>query len=176
VTSDQLDLRPLRRDDLALVVEWLSRPHVAEWWAAPQGAEEVEQEFGPCIDGTDPTLVFVCTVAAIPVGMVQLYRLDDNPDYARAVGLAGGAGIDLFIGEGDRRGQGLGPAIITLAAQTIWRHYPEVSCAMAGPSVRNARSIRAFEKCGFSTWGTVSIPGETDDALVLVCPRPTAAS
>jgi aminoglycoside 6'-N-acetyltransferase len=159
-----------------MVVEWLSRPHVAEWWATPQGAEEVEQEFGPCIDGADPTLVFLCAVAGRPVGLVQMYRLVDNPDYARAVGLPEGGGIDLFVGEEDQQGHGLGPAIIMAATEMLWRRYPEVSYAMAGPSVRNGRSIRAFEKSGFSIWGRVSVPGEADDELVLVCPRPTGVS
>jgi RimJ/RimL family protein N-acetyltransferase len=50
-----------------------------------------------------------------------------------------------------------------------------VPSAMAGPSVRNIRSIRAFEKCGFTALGPVRVPGEEDEEMVLICPRPTGA-
>lgn len=165
----------LTRDHFPLVVDWLARPHVAEWWGKPQGMDQVEAEFGPCVDGTDPTEVLLCLVDDEPVGLVQIYRLDDNPEYAEAVGLPSAGGIDLFIGDGARRGTGLGPAIITAATKRIWARYPDVPCAMAGPSVRNASSIRAFEKVGFGAVRQVRVPGEEDEELVLVCARPTGA-
>ena len=165
----------LSRHHFPLLVEWLARPHVAQWWTHPQGAAAVENEFGPCVDGTDPTEVLLCAMDDQLIGLVQLYRLDDNPDYANAVGLPGAAGVDLFIGEADRLGVGLGPAIIAAALERVWRRYPDVPCAMAGPSVRNVRSIRAFEKCGFIAQGPVRVPDEEDEEMVLVCPRPTGA-
>lgn len=165
----------LTRDHFPLVVDWLARPHVAEWWGSPQGMDEVEAEFGPCVDGTDPTEMQVCLVDGEPVGLVQIYRLDDHPEYAEAVGLPSAGGIDLFIGQSDRQGAGLGPAIISAAAERIWARYPDLPFAMAGPSVRNIRSIRAFEKAGFGAVRQARVPGEEDEELVLVCPRPTGA-
>ena len=169
-----LTFSALRRDHFDLVVDWLAQPHVAQWWEHPQGPAEVEAEFGPCVDGSDPTEVLLCLVDDHPVGLLQIYRLADNPEYAAAVGLPSAGGIDLFIGDGERRGSGLGPAIIAAALQRIWARYPDVECAMAGPSVHNARSIRAFEKAGFRAVRQVQVPDETDEELVLVCERPTA--
>jgi aminoglycoside 6'-N-acetyltransferase len=168
-----LVLRPLTRADFPLVVDWLARPHVAEWWGAPLDLAGVEKEFGPSVVGTDPTEIFVALEGAAPVGLLQIYRLADNPDYQRAVGVDDGAGIDLFLAEADRRGQGLGPRLIAQALALIWAHYPEVRRAMAGPSVRNVRSHRAFERAGFAAVGPVTVPGEPEDELVLLCPRPT---
>jgi RimJ/RimL family protein N-acetyltransferase len=172
-TAAELVLRPLARADFPLVVDWLARPHVAEWWGPPLDPAGVEKEFGPSVDGTDPTEVFVATEGGAPIGLVQIYRLADNPDYRRAVGVHDGAGVDLFVAEADRRGQGLGPRLIAQALTLIWAHYPEVRRAMAGPSVRNLRSHRAFERAGFVAVGPVTVPGEPEDELVLVCPRPT---
>ena len=166
-------LVPLRRHHFGLVVDWLAQPHVAEWWDSPQGMDQVEAEYGPCVDGTDPTEVLLCVVGDQPIGLVQIYRLEDNPEYAEAVGLPSAGGIDLFIGDGERLGAGLGSAMIAAAAERIWERYPDVPCAMAGPSVHNARSIRAFEKAGFRALRQVRIAGETDEELVLVCARPT---
>jgi aminoglycoside 6'-N-acetyltransferase len=173
MVESELVLRPLVRADFPLVVEWLARPHVAEWWGAPLDPAGVEKEFGPCVDGTDPTEVFVALEGGTPIGLIQIYRLADNPDYQRAVGVDDGAGVDLFVADADRRGQGLGPRLIAQAVALIWAHYPEVQRAMAGPSVHNIRSHRAFERAGFRAVGPATVPGEAEEELVLVCPRPT---
>jgi RimJ/RimL family protein N-acetyltransferase len=174
VDEPDLAFIALTRSDFPLVTSWLARPHIAEWWDEPQGLEAVEHEYGPCVDGTDPTRVFICTLGGTPVGFLQYYRLDDEPGYARAVGVENAAGIDLFLIDAKRRGTGLGPRLIAAVLARIWSDYPDVTCAMAGPSVRNVRSIRAFEKAGFVARGAVDVPGEADQELVLVSDRPTA--
>ncbi len=173
MTSSELSLRPLARVDFALLVTWLTQPHVAEWWGAPKTLDDVEAEYGPCIDGTDPTHLFLCHEGDRQIGLVQIYRMADNPDYVDAVGFDDAAGIDLFIGEASTCDRGVGTGLISAAAALIWRTYPEVRGALAGPSVHNARSIRAFEKAGFSAVRQVTVPGEDDDELILYCPRPT---
>jgi aminoglycoside 6'-N-acetyltransferase len=172
VAGYDLTLRPLTRADFPLVVEWLARDHVAEWWGPPSAIEAVEEKYGPSVDGTDPTLLFICHVGGVPVGLLQIYRLDDNPEYAEAVGLSEAGGIDLFIGEAGHCGSGLGPRIIAAAAGLIWERYPESVGAMAGPSVRNARSVRAFEKAGFRALRQAAVPGEDDEELILYLERP----
>jgi len=175
VVESDLTFIPLTRDDFPLVVEWLARPHVAQWWREPQGHEAFEREYGPCVDGTDPTLVFICTLESTPVGFVQIYRVDDEPEYKAAVRLDDAAGVDLFLCDADRTNMGLGPQVIRRAVEQIWDSYPDVRRAMASPSVHNARSIRAFEKSGFATMGAVVVPGEIDEEMVLVYERPTTA-
>jgi RimJ/RimL family protein N-acetyltransferase len=173
VAEGELELRPLARDDFPLVVDWLAQPHVGAWWGAPLDLAGVEKEYGPCIDRTDPTEVFICSDGTQPMGLVQIYRLADHPEYERAVGVDEAAGIDLLIGDLTRCGHGAGPRIIGRAAAMSWEHYPEVRWAMAGPSVRNTRSHRAFEKAGFRAVRRVAVPNEEDDELIFVCPRPT---
>jgi aminoglycoside 6'-N-acetyltransferase len=170
-----LALRPLVRADFPTVVGWLAEPHVAEWWGAPLDLAGVEEEYGPCVDGTDPTEVFICSQGPVPIGLLQIYRLADNAAYQRAVGVDDAAGVDLFVAQAGRPGRGVGPRLIGMALELAWEHYPEVTCAMAGPSVRNLRSHRAFERAGFGSVGPVTVPGEQEDELVFVCPRPTGA-
>lgn len=172
----ELTLVPLTRADFPMVVEWLARPHVAEWWHRPQGAVAFEGEYGPVVDGADPTRVCICSEDGVPVGFVQYYRLDDEPGYAEAVGVAQGAGLDLFVADTDRRGHGLGPRIIAATVARIFADYPDLARAMASPSVHNARSIRAFEKAGFEARGAVTVPKEPDPEMVMVCERPGPAT
>jgi aminoglycoside 6'-N-acetyltransferase len=173
VADPALSFRPLGRPDFPLLVTWLARAHVAEWWGDPLDVAGVEAEFGPCIDGTDPTLVSICLIDDTPIGLVQIYRLADEPDYQRAVGVADGAGLDLFIGELERCGQGWGSRIVSGALDMIWERYPEVRRAMAGPSIRNLRSQHVFEKAGLRALRQVSVPDEPEDEMILVGERPT---
>ena len=174
-TVSDLTLVPLRRTDFPQLVDWLAEPHVARWWQSPRTFSEVEAEFGPCLDGDDPTLLFLCHEDDRPVGLVQIYRMADNPDYAAVVGFPDAGALDLFIGDPAACNRGLGPRIIAGATERIWSTYPEVTGALAGPSVHNGQSIRAFEKAGFASVRTAQVAGEEDEELILYCDRPTGA-
>jgi aminoglycoside 6'-N-acetyltransferase len=176
---------PLTRADFPKVVTWLAQPHVAEWWHRPQGTEAFEAEYGPSVDGTDPTLAFICTssassasgaTAATPLAFVQMYRIDDEPAYHAAVKIEQAAGMDLFLVDGARCGTGLGPRVIRATVAKIWATYADVDRVVASPSVHNARSIKAFEKSGFSRRGPVTVPGEIDEELVMVRERTQRAT
>lgn len=169
--------RRLKRGDFNLLVDWLSTPHVSYWWGGPRDLAGVEAEFGPCVDGVDPTLVFVVEISdpaigCVPVGMVQSYMLRDTPEYETAVGVREAAGMDLFIGDRNLVGTGLGKKIIARFVREIgWRAFPGAKRYMAGPSVRNVRSRRAFESAGFVYSGLAHVPGEADPEAVMVLER-----
>jgi len=170
-----IDFRALTRRDFPQLVEWLDRPHVARWWTDPRGAAAIEAEFGPCVDGTDPTRIFFILSGSRPVGFIQCYRLDDEPGYAEALGLADGVGIDLFVGEADVMGGGFGSAVLArFVDQVVWPTYPDLARCVAGPSIHNHRSQRAFEKAGFRRGRVASVPGEDDPELIMVLDRPPA--
>ena len=57
-------------------------------------------------------------------------------------------------------------------AEVVWPGYREVRRCLAGPSVANTRSVRAFEKAGFEQVGLVRVPGEAEDEAIMVLDRP----
>lgn len=72
------------------------------------------------------------------------------------------AGIDLFIGEPDLIGKGLGPAAIrAFLRDVVFARYDVAECVI-GPSVRNLSAIRAYEKAGFVFLRDVVVPDEPD--------------
>jgi aminoglycoside 6'-N-acetyltransferase len=152
-----LRLRPFGRPDLDLLCQWLSLPHVEQWWREPSDRAAVEARYGPAIDGADPTLLFVVELQGEPIGFAQSYLLRDNPDWALAITRSGAgahvsadaASIDYFIGVEGLLGQGLGGELIELLVEDTWRRHADVSSVTASVAQENRRSWRALEKAGF---------------------------
>jgi len=181
VTAGGLEFRPLTRDDFALVAGWLDEPHVARWWRDPHGPDDLEASFGPGVDGIDPTDVRIVSVEGTPVGLVQRYRLMDEPTWRAALAPAGvptdAFGIDYLIGDPDRIGRGLGTRLIAAFVADSWGRYPEATACVVGVDRDNLRSWRVLERVGFlAVWEGDLAPGDTGDEgpqIVLRLPRPT---
>ncbi len=124
--------------------------------------DEVIAEYGPLVEGTDPTKAYVIVVDGAPAGYVQTYRILDDPTTAAEVGIEEDVhGLDLFLGEPDLVGHGLGPRVIRTFAQTRIFAVSDATAVVCDPPSSNRRSVRALEKAGFSKWRTVvpSSPG-----------------
>jgi aminoglycoside 6'-N-acetyltransferase len=153
VSVDEVQFRPAERRDLAQLSAWISAPHVQPWWREDPDAVAVEARYGPALDGRDPTELFIVERDGLPVGMIQRYRLADNPGWRAAMTAAGSpgeaAGIDYFIGDVSLIGQGLGPRLIEQFVAGTWERYPEITAVVVAVQQDNRRSWRALEKAGF---------------------------
>jgi RimJ/RimL family protein N-acetyltransferase len=170
----QVTFRPLAFGDLDRLRRWLNAPHVFEWWGVTSGpgslggagadaatVEQVHEKYAPGIASDAATTHrHVIQVDGRAVGLIQHYRLEDEPDYAAAIDEAapGAAGIDLFIGELDTVGRGVGAVALDAYVRTVVFADPHVTRAVAGPHPRNTRSCRAFEKAGFVAVREVVVP------------------
>lgn len=148
-----LCFRPLARSDFPLLAQWLRAQHVATWWREAHSLESIEQKYGPRVDGTEPTAVFVVEVDGEPVGMIQRYRIGDHPEWERAMAVAlipsDAVGIDYLIGVPALTGKGLGPEIIVRFVEDTLHQHPNASAIAVGVQQANRRSWRALEKAGF---------------------------
>jgi aminoglycoside 6'-N-acetyltransferase len=165
----------LTRGDLPLVHDWLTTEHVARWWAPTAAAcAQVEHDLMGSIDGTDPTEVFLVHLDDVPIGLIQRYRIADDPDWARALSVAAdvtaAAGIDYLIGVPSLVARGLGTAMIAAFALDTFDRYPELSQIVVDPQVANRASWRALERAGFERVWTGRIddddPSNVGDAHV----------
>jgi aminoglycoside 6'-N-acetyltransferase len=143
-----ITFRPLEDSDVPQVEAWLRADHVAEWWRDPlEIAIEKRRE---ALEGRREVDHYVIVVDERPVGMIQTYLVADHPDWAALVGVEPeAAGVDLFVGEPDAVGRGLGPEILREFTRTIVFSHPETTAAVATVEEANRRSWRAFEKAGF---------------------------
>jgi RimJ/RimL family protein N-acetyltransferase len=166
--------RPLAIDDLDDLRRWLNSPHVYEWWGVTSGpgslggagadaatVEQVHAKYAPVIaNDAATTHRHVIVADGRAIGLIQHYRLEDEPGYAAVVGEdeSGAAGIDLFIGELDAIGRGVGAAALDAYVHTVVFADPGVTRAVGGPHPGNVRSCRAFEKAGFVAVREVEVP------------------
>lgn len=152
-----LEFRRLEHVDLALVARWLAEPHVAPWWQEDPAVGAVLDRYGPSIDGTDPTEVFVVELDAAPVGLTQRYRLADNPEWRASLvpTLPPGtdpdvaACIDYLIGDPAQIARGLGPRMIAAFTDETFARYLDVDTVVVAVNRDNRRSWRALEKSGY---------------------------
>src|SRR5882724_11612002 len=135
--------RPIASADLPMVRQWLTAPHVVEWWG--DAAEQFELVRG---DLDHPGMdQFIIATHGRPFGYLQCYDLTAWPDEAFGTQPPGTRAIDQFIGEPDMVDRGHGSGFIRafvdglLAAGT-----PRV---LTDPDVANTRAIRAYGKAGF---------------------------
>jgi aminoglycoside 6'-N-acetyltransferase len=165
----------MTRDDFPALATWLRAPHVEAWWPWLHGetrpSEAVEAEYGPCIDGVDPTELFVIEAEGQPVGFIQRYRISDNPSWGAALSVIGdtsaAVGLDYAIGVLDATARGVGSDAIRLLVADTFGRYPDVDSVIVAMQQANRASWRALERVGFERrWaGTLDSQDPSDAGL-----------
>ncbi|MDP9387090.1 MAG: acetyltransferase [Actinomycetota bacterium] len=164
-----LRFRPLRREDFALLAQWLAEPHVERWWREEHSPAAIEANYGGAVDGVDPSEVFVVVRDDEPIGLVQRGRLRDDPEWEQALAVAptptNAATLDYLIGTEALLGHGLGGEIIRRFVEDTWTRYPEIAAIVVSVQQDNRRSWRALEKAGFErAWAGMVESGDPSDS------------
>src|SRR4051794_4226324 len=100
MTEARFRFDPLRPADLALVHEWLARPHVAAWWHPTPSLEELRDDYFAPSEGVRAVSGFIARAGSRAIGFVQCYVVaacgggwwPDETD-------PGARGIDQFLAE-----------------------------------------------------------------------------
>jgi hypothetical protein len=141
---------------------------VDAWWHERLDLAGVAEKFGPRVDGAEPTHVFLIEQDGRPIGWIQWYLWADYPAHALQLAAEPGtAGMDLAIGELPMTGLGLGAVAIRGFLDQIVFRDASVSAVIADPEEANLRSLRAFQKAGFTVMNTVQLVGESFKRLVV---------
>jgi len=148
-----ITFRRLEEADLAMLAQWLRRPHVLEWWRPPDERRPVEElrEDYLLAPETDPTaaLAYIACLGDEPIGFIQSYVAMGSPDgWWPDVNDPGVRGIDQFLADGERLGQGLGSRMVRAFSDRLLSE-PGVTRVQTDPDPRNRRAIRCYEKAGF---------------------------
>lgn len=186
-TEGRVTFRRFVHDDLPQLARWLADSDVARWYDDGEPtAEHLGHRYRDMLAGTDPAIGFVITIDDRDAGYIQAYEIAAEADYARQLDLPdpyrdGAVGIDLYLGEPERRGVGWGPVVLRafLRSHVFGSQGgfgpPDRSggpptgapVAVIGPEPANHRAITAYERAGFRWFKTVHVvaeePGDTGD-------------
>lgn len=144
-------LRPMTHDDFPLILSWLAKPHVKEWWDdGDDTIEKVTNHYGDQSLTNERFILLyhdnVQSESEQPIGYLQY-----------EIGEMGIASIDQFIGEEALIDRGIGTAAIRLMLAYLRQHH-RISVVTVDPSPANRRAIRCYEKVGFHHDETLSSP------------------
>jgi aminoglycoside 6'-N-acetyltransferase len=158
--ASQYQFRAMKPADLPLVRDWLTRPHVTEWWGDP------DEQFGLVReDMSHPAMdQYIVATGGKSFGYLQCYRMTEwNTGFGPQP--EGARGIDQMIGEADMVNCGHGSAFIRVFIEELLaRGTPRI---VTDPDPNNARAIRAYEKAGFVADKLVDTP----DGIALLMVR-----
>lgn len=144
-------LRPMRLDEVDLILGWLEDPEVREFWGGrdfTRSKEEFLADWKPYyFDGSEPERgrCFAIEAEGRAIGMIA-YNAINRRD--RSVE------IDVIIGEKEYWNRGYGTdamrAFLRYLFDAVGMHR-----VWLGTYATNARAIRCYEKCGFVREGVM---------------------
>src|SRR5260370_20956263 len=143
--------RPMTLADLPLIRQWLTHPHVRQWWGDPD-----EQYALVSGDLDEPAMdQFVVSTQGADFGYIQCYDLTAwNSGFGTHP--EGTRGIDLFIGEPGMIERGHGSGLIrAFAGGRLKDRAPRI---VTDPDPANSRAVRAYEKPAFEQVRMVDTP------------------
>lgn len=170
-----ISFRNLSLVDLPLLHKWLNLPHVHEWYDKDRENtfEEVTKRYSPKILGEKPTDCYLALYEGKPFAYIQTYKVNDWPefgDYLWYDNLT--ASIDLFIGEKELFGKGLGKQLIqAFLNEVVFSESSEIQTCIIGPEPSNKRAIHVYESVGFRYVKNVQIPGEDEETYIMELQR-----
>lgn len=157
-------------------------PHVRAWWDQDVSwtMALIEEKYGCYVQGfkrvTKPMHAFVMEYDASPIGYIQYCNVRDWVQESSHLDLsnlpASLAAIDVYVGEEAYIGKGVGAyAIRELVKEYVFKDF---DACIVDPNTTNTRAIRAYEKAGFKTLGTLK-----DGAITMMVwrkPEPSRSS
>lgn len=162
-----ITFRPVTRDDLATLTDWIKRPHWQEWWGDP--ATEIGY-ITDMIEGRDTTRPFFFMVDGVDAGYIQYWIVGDQlkePWLTEAPWMLalpeGTIGVDISIADAATLSRGIGTAVLTaFVARLRAEGHEEI---IIDPDPSNGRAVRAYEKSGFRA--IPELEGRTGDYLIM---------
>ncbi len=164
-------------EDLAVIEDWLRRPHVARWWTPDTTAEAEVAKYRRRISQACRSATVMLTVLADSclIGWCQWYRWADYPSEAVAMDARDGeVGIDYAIGDPASTARGVGTQLIALLVTEVLRRHPDAGF-LVGPDAANVASRRVLEKNGFELVAVRSVVTEPTDAPIAIYRLPSRA-
>lgn len=138
-------LKRLEEEELTLIDEWLSMPHVSRWFGdKTEWLEEISANLE-----SDWIWYFIARLTAVPVGFVQYYDVKRAPDGPWRSQPEGSVGFDFLIGNEELLGMGYGSFLVENFISYLVKNV-KPRRIVADPHPDNVRSHRTLIRNGFT--------------------------
>lgn len=145
--------------DLAMLCEWLKRPHLQQWWhPGQQTMDEIRGQYLPVNRSSDDAWPFIAEHRDEAIGYIQYYDAHAGNNAWWPDRLTPGViGIDQFLADETRLDQGLGTRMTGAFCQWL---FDEVRAReiRVDPNPDNARAIACYRKVGFRPVAEITTP------------------
>lgn len=136
-------------DNFALLAKWLSDERVLAFYEGrdmPFTLEQVREKFSPRALGEENVIPCIMLYERRPVGYLQFYPANVKEYAFEENGKV--YALDLFIGEPEYWGRGIGTNFVRLLLRYLFEQIG-ADWVVIDPHVDNTRAVRAYEKAGF---------------------------
>jgi RimJ/RimL family protein N-acetyltransferase len=167
MNASDIEFRPVRSDDLAMLGEWMTRPHWQEWWG------DASEEIGfvrDMVEGRDTTRPYLFLIGGEPAGYVQAWFIGDHQNEQWIAGNpwlaelpSDTVGVDISIADPQLLGRGVGTAVVSAFTRMLLAEGH--TNIIIDPDSANRRAVRAYEKAGFRP--IESLLGRSGDSLIM---------
>lgn len=159
----------MTESDIPLLHDWLSRPHVAEWWRPAPSIADVRDEYSLYCSSDSPVRAYFVLGDGQPIGYIQSYVVMGAGDgWWPEEKDPGARGVDQFLANSEQLGRGLGTTMLRSFLRWLFED-PLVAQVQTDPLPSNHRAIRCYEKAGFRRVAEVDTPDGR--ALLMKCDR-----
>tara|TARA_A100000171_G_C2130437_1_gene146305 strand:+ start:1323 stop:1850 length:528 start_codon:yes stop_codon:yes gene_type:complete len=153
MTDKAITFMPLKADQESLIIKWLDKDHVKEWFHG-QGLQNILRGVKAFIHNENPSFkAWVAYLKGHPFAFLMSFPLTEldreNPGCHQAKWLEKDKrmmGMDLLIGDENYLGKGLAKPLISEFLSTLHR---SVDIIFIDPELANTRAIHVYEKAGF---------------------------
>ncbi len=141
-------------DDYASIVRWQNTAHVKRWWdpeLSPMTEARAREKYSRRTEAGFPTVACIIMLDERPVGYVQYYRWCSWPEDALEMEIEHDAstyGMDIYLGEPDVLGQGLGTRAVALTCKYLFETLAATRVTLL-TALDNERAQRTYEAAGF---------------------------
>lgn len=148
--SASITFRPLQRSDFDLMSRWFAAEHVVAWFGdTPTADADLEAKYGPRVDGTDPTRVYIAESDGRGIGFIQWTPASEHAHWPTDLGLIDAVALDGLLGERDLLGQGLAPRLLKDFLSAAPDEFGGASSVIGETDRQNTPMCRTLERVGF---------------------------
>lgn len=145
----------LTESNLPLLHNWFMQDYIFKLWPESRDFEIFKTKYLAKLKLDSTTFPFVAYYNRRPIAYIQYFRTDayDQEQYPGVDIPVGSIGMDLFIGEPDCLGKGLGERLLRDFIDFVKLREPDCKLIIIDPAVDNKPAIKCYKKVGFKVIG-----------------------